>query len=121
MDLTSAVVFLLILFGLLVLFIWLARSRPAYQPVRVGVTSPAEFVETDLSHHRTPPKLGWNWWAFGLGPIWFLAEGMWAYAIILALLIGLSAGILLPFTMLYAGAKANEALADFRLVRHNFY
>jgi hypothetical protein len=39
----------------------------------------------------------------------------------LVLLLGLSALILLPFVMLYAGAKANETLADFRLARLSVY
>jgi hypothetical protein len=36
-------------------------------------------------------------------------------------LIGLSGGILWPFAAVYAGAKANETLADFRLARDTFY
>jgi len=79
MDLTGKVVLLIILFGLLVVFIWYSRSRPAYAPVRVG-PSPAPFVEEDVAHLHTPPKLGWNWWAFALGPIWYLAEGLWGAA-----------------------------------------
>jgi hypothetical protein len=120
MDITAKIVLIIILFGLLVVFIWYSRSRPAYAPVRVGVR-PAEFVEDDLSHRRTPPKLGWNWWAFFLGPIWYLAEGLWVHAIILALLIGLTGGILWPFAAVYAGAKADETLADYRLARDTFY
>lgn len=120
MELTGTIVFVLILLGLLVFFIWLTRALSAYQPVRVNQT-PSVYVERDLRHYTTPPKLSWNWWAFFLGPIWFLAEGLWVYAIIQILLIGLSGGILLPFTMLYSGVKAKETLVDFRLVRHNFY
>jgi hypothetical protein len=117
---TARIVFVLILFGLLVLFMWLTRALAAYQPLKVGVSPPA-FVERDLRSHRTPPKLGWNWWAFFLGPIWYIAEGLWVHAIILILLIGLSGGILLPFTMIYSGAKATETLEDSRLARHSFY
>lgn len=120
MGLTGGIVFILVLFGLLTFFVWLTRALPAHQPLKVGA-SPAVFVGRDLGHRATPPKLGWNWWAFFLGPIWFLAEGLWAHAIILILLIGLSGGILLPFAMLYSGAKANETLTDFRLARHSFY
>jgi hypothetical protein len=120
MDVTAKIVLVLIVFGLLVVFIWYSRSRPAYAPVRVGA-SPAEFVEQDITRFRTPPKLGWNWWAFFLCPIWYAAEGLWAHAIIMMLLIGLSGGILWPFCAVYAGAKANETLVDFRLARHSFY
>lgn len=120
MDLTAKIVLLIILFGLLIVFIWYSRSRPAYAPVRVG-PSPAPFVEQDVTLLHTPPKLGWNWWAFFLGPVWYLAEGLWVHAIILTLLIGLSGGILWPFAAVYAAAKANETLVDFRLARHSFY
>ncbi len=120
MELTGSIIFLCILFGLLVFFVWLTRALSAYQPLKIGPT-PGVFVERDLRRSTTPPKLGWNWWAFFLGPVWFLAEGLWMHAIILILLIGLSGGILLPFTMLYSGAKANETLVDFRLARLSFY
>lgn len=120
MGLTGSIVLILIVLGVLVLFAWIARTVPAYQPVKIG-PSPAPFVANDLERRVTPPKLGWNWWAFFLGPIWFLFEGFWVQAIILLLLIGLSGGILLPFVMVYSGAKANETLVDFRLARHSFY
>ncbi len=120
LELTARIVFILIVAGLLGFFVWLTRALTAYQPLKVG-PSPAVFVERDLARRRTPRKLGWNWWAFFLGPIWFIAEGLWVHAIILLVLIGLSGGILLPFTMLYAGAKANETLEDFRLAKHSYY
>ncbi len=120
MELTATIVFVLILFGLLVFFVWLTRALTAYQPLRVGA-SPAVFVGRDLGRRQTPPKLGWNWWAFVLGPVWFVAEGLWVHGIILLTLVGLSGGILLPFVMLYSGAKANETLQDFRLAKHSFY
>lgn len=120
MPVTQSIVFLLILGGLLAFFIWLTRALRYTQPLKVGA-SPAIFVERDLRAHRTPPKLGWNWWAFFLGPIWYLAEGLWVYASILITLLWLSGGILLPFVMLYSGTKATETLADFRLARHSVY
>jgi hypothetical protein len=119
-QLTSTIVLLLIIIGLLGFFVWLTQALTSYQPLKVG-PSPAVAVARDLRHRRTPPKLGWNWWAFFLGPIWFLSEGLWVHAIILVTLIGLSGGILLPFTMVYSGAKANETLQDFRLARHGYY
>ncbi len=120
MGLTGSIVFIIVLFGFFVFFVWVARTVPAHQPIKIGA-SPAVAVAHELDGHVTPPKLSWNWWAFFLGPIWFLFEGLWVFSIILLLLIGLSGGILLPFTMIYAGAKANEALVDFRLARHSFY
>ena len=78
-------------------------------------------VARDVLGHRTPPKLGWNWWAFFLGPIWFVAEGIWFHAIILILLIALSGGVLLPFAMVYSAVKSREILEDRRIARHTFY
>ncbi len=120
MDITSLTVFGIIVIGLVVFFIWLTRTLPAFQPLKVGPPPPV-YVARDLSRHVTPPKLGWNWWAFFLGPIWFLAEGLWVHAIILTVLVGLSGGILLPFVMLYSGAKAEETRADARLARDSYY
>ncbi len=120
MDITATIVFIAILIGLLVFFIWLTRTLAREQPLKVG-PSPAVFVEQDLARRRTPPKLGWNWWAFFLGPLWFLAEGLWVHALILTLLIGLTAGLLLPFVMVYSALKADELLEDARLARHSFY
>ncbi len=120
MDIAASVVFVLILVGLLAFFIWLTQVLTHSQPLKVG-PSPAVFVERDLRRRSTPPKLGWNWWAFFLGPIWFLVEGLWVHAIILLILVGFSAGILLPFAMIYSGTKANETLEDSRLARHSFY
>lgn len=120
MPVTPFIVFLLILGGLLAFFIWLTRALSHTQPLKVGA-SPAIFVERDLRTRRTPPKLGWNWWAFFLGPVWYLSEGLWVYASILITLLWLSGGILLPFVMIYSGTKANETLEDFRLARHSIY
>jgi hypothetical protein len=120
MPITTSIVFVLILGGLLAFFIWLTRALSHTQPLKVG-TSPAIFVERDLRTHRTPPKLGWNWWAFFLGPLWYLSEGLWVYASVLITLLWLSGAILLPFVMIYSGAKATETLEDFRLARHTIY
>ncbi len=120
MGLTGSIVFILVLFGFFVFFVWIARTVPAVQPLKIGA-SPAVLVARDLEGRVTPPKLGWNWWAFFLGPVWFLFEGLWVHTTILLLLIALSGGILLPFVMVYSAAKANETLVDFRLARHSFY
>jgi len=120
-EASAVAVFAIILFGLLVFFVWLTQALSHYQPLRVGTASPAEFVAQDVPGHHTPPKLGWNWWAFFLGPVWFVAEGIWFHAIILMLLIGLSGGVLLPFAMVYSAMKSREVLEDRRLARHTFY
>jgi len=110
----------LILFGLLVFFVWLTQALSHYQALKVG-PSPKEFVARDLAGHVTPAKLGWDWWAFFLGPIWFFAEGLWVQGLILVMLIGFSAGVLLPFAMVYAALKSRETLEDRRIAKHSFY
>ena len=117
---TTTIIMLLIIFGLLTLLIWLWHALRTY-PRDEATHTPAAAVEHDLATHVTPGKLGWNWGAFFLGPIWFLLEGLWVYAIILTVLILLSGGILLPFVMLYSALKANETLADKRLAQHTVY
>jgi len=120
MGLITGIIVLLVLCGFFTVFVWLARTIPAYQPIKVG-TMPAEFVEHDLESRTTPGKLTWDWWAFFLGPVWFLAEGLWVHAIIMMILIGLSGGILLPFVMVYSATKGRETLADARLMRDTYY
>ena len=117
---TTTIIMLLIIVGLLTLLIWLWHALRTY-PRDEAAQTPAAAVEHDLATRVTPAKLGWNWGAFFLGPIWFLLEGLWVYAIILTVLILLSGGILLPFVMLYSGLKANETLADNRLAQHTVY
>ena len=117
---TTTIILILIAFGLLTLLIWLWRALRTY-PHGAAALTPAAAVERDLAANVTPGKLGWNWGAFFLGPVWFLLEGLWVYAIILTVLILLSGGILLPFVMLYSALKANETLADKRLAQHTVY
>ena len=117
---TGTIILILIIFGLLTLLIWLWRALATY-PQDPAAQTPAAAVERDLAARATPGKLGWNWGAFFLGPIWYLLEGLWVYTFILAVLILLSGGILLPFVMLYSGLKANETLADKQLARHTVY
>ena len=117
---TTTIIMLLIIAGLLTLLIWLWRALRTY-PRDEAAHTPAAAVEHDLATRVTPAKLGWNWGAFFLGPIWFLLEGLWVYAIILTVLILLSGGILLPFVMLYSGLKANETRADQKLAQHTVY
>ena len=120
MGTTTTIVLILIMIGLLTLAIWLARALASYprDPAAHGLGA---VVERDLSDRVTPPKLGWNWGAFFLGPMWYLFEGLWVYTVILTCLLMLSGGILLPFVMVYSGLKANETLEDARLAHHSVY
>ena len=120
MGITDRIVLLVIVFGLVVTLIWYLRALAAY-PRDPAASTPAAAVEGDLAHRMAPPKLGWNWGAFFLGPLWYFLRGLWVYAVILTILIMLSGGILLPFVMIYAGLKANETLEDARLARHTVY
>ena len=117
---TTTIIMLHIIFGLLTLLIWLWHALRTY-PRDEAAHTPAAAVEHDLATHVTPGKLGWNWGAFFLGPIWFFGQGLWVYSIILTVLIVLSGGILLPFVMFYSGLKANETLADNQLAQHTVY
>jgi hypothetical protein len=120
MGITERIVLSIIAFGVIVGLIWLNRVLASY-PYDPSLSSRAAQVERDLSRHSTPPKLGWNWGAFFLGPVWYFFHGLWVHAVILTILIVLSGGILLPFVMLYGGLKANETLEDARLARHSVY
>jgi hypothetical protein len=120
MPITSQIVLAIITVGVLATLIWLKRALSAY-PQDPALSSPAARVERDLSHRSTPPKLGWNWGAFFLGPLWYLGHGLWVYAVILTILLLLSGAILLPVVMLYGGLKANETLEDARLARYSLF
>lgn len=119
-GITDRIVLTVIVFGLIVTLIWLKRALSSY-PHDPKLFAPSALVERDLSHRATPPKLGWNWGAFFLGPVWYFGHGLWVYTVILTILILLSGGILLPFVMLYSAFKANETLEDARLARHTVY
>jgi len=120
MGTTTTIVLILIIIGLLALAVWLAQAAAAYPRVPAA-HGPGAAVERDLGGRATPPKLGWNWGAFFLGPVWYLLQGLWTYTIIFTFMLMLSGGILLPFVMVYAGLKANETLEDARLARHSVY
>ena len=120
MGLTNSIVLGVIVFGAVVALIWLAQALATYGPGTVSST-PAARVARDLEHRETPTKLGWNWGAFFLGPVWYLGHNLWVHAVILTLLIMLSGGILWPFVMLYGALKANETLEDWRLARHSLF
>ncbi len=119
-GITERIVLAIIVFGTIVTLIWLKRALSSYAQ-DPALSAPAARVERDLSHRSTPPKLGWNWGAFFLGPVWYLTHGLWVYAVILTILIMLSGGILLPFVMLYGAFKANETLEDAHLARYSLF
>ena len=120
-DITTVAVACIVGFGLLVFFTWLTLSLTNYQTFKVGVVPPKEFVVRDLDAYATAPKVGWDWWAFFLGPIWFFAEGIWTHAIVLLLIAVLSGGVLLPFVMVYSAAKGREVLEDRRIAKDSVY
>jgi hypothetical protein len=120
MGIIDRIVLSIIAFGVIVTLIWFKRALSSY-PQDPALSAPAARVERDLSHRSTPPKLGWNWGAFFLGPVWYLTHGLWVYAVILTILIMLSGGILLPFVMLYGAFKANETLEDAHLARYTLF
>lgn len=86
----------------------------------IGVERKEDPIPT-LYHRPLPPRLGWNWWAFVLGPFWYLVRGLWVYASILFSLILLSGGVLIPFVWLYCGLKANEDLLDHQIAKRSYY
>lgn len=120
MSITSQIVLSIIAFGVVVTLVWLKRALSSY-PQDPTLSAPAARVERDLSHRSTPPKLGWNWGAFLLGPVWYVGHGLWVHAVFLTILLLLSGGILLPVVMLYGALKANETLEDARLARHSLF
>lgn len=48
-------------------------------------------------------KVKWSWWAFGLTPFWYLAQGMWAKALIIIVVSLFSGGAMAPLFWIYGG------------------
>lgn len=86
----------------------------------IGIERSEKPLET-LYHRQMPPRLGVNWLALILGPLWYFLVGMWVHGSILISIAFLSGGLLAPFVWLYAGLKANEDLLDHRLARRSVY
>jgi hypothetical protein len=86
--------------------------------VAMPITPPAPGA---LYEKPYPRRLSWNIAALILGPIWYLAVGLWAHASIMLSLVGLSGGVLAPVVWLYCGLKANEDLLEFRVARDSVY
>jgi hypothetical protein len=88
--------------------------------LEVGIERKDDPLAT-LYHQPLPPRLQVNWWALLLGPVWYLAKGLWVYASVLFTIVLLSGGVLAPFVWLYAGLKADEDLLDARIARRSYY
>lgn len=74
-----------------------------------------------LYHRPMPPRLGVNWLALILGPLWYFGTGLWVHGSIMLSIAFLSGGLLAPLVWLYAGLKANEDLLEARLARRSIY
>ncbi|MGQ0548918.1 MAG: DUF2628 domain-containing protein [Armatimonadota bacterium] len=87
----------------------------------VGIEWPREPEPEDLYYRPFPARLSLNVPALILGPVWYLAVGLWVHASIMLGMIFLSGGLLAPFVWLYCGLKANEDFHEFRIARHTVY
>ncbi|MDR7543932.1 MAG: hypothetical protein QN120_06765, partial [Armatimonadota bacterium] len=61
------------------------------------------------------------WPALILGPVYYVLVGLWVHAAIMAILVGVSGGLLAPFVWLYCGLKANEDVLEFRVASRSVY
>ncbi len=87
----------------------------------VGIEWPKEPGPEDLYYRPYPRRLSLNVPALILGPVWYMAVGLWVHATIMLSMVFLSGGLLAPFAWLYCGLKANEDFLEFRIARHNVY
>lgn len=106
--------------GIIGVFQSIARASRWVLDRPVG-RAPKEDPIPTLYHRPLPPRLSWNWWAFILGPFWYLFLGLWVHASILFSLVLLSGGVLIPFVWLYCGLKANEDLLDHLIAKRSYY
>ena len=116
--------------GILVVFLlvvlWLAYSRATFARwVRAALARevwlPARTDPADLYFRPFPRRLSWNWAALVLGPVWYLAQGLWVHGAILLGLAFVSGGLLIPLVWVYAGLKADEDMLEFRIAQHSLY
>jgi hypothetical protein len=106
--------------------LWIGYSRAA--PARRirgalarEVPLPARADPADLYFRPFPPKLGWNWAAAVLGPLWYFLQGLWVHGAILLGLAFATGGLLIPLVWLYAALKAEEDLLEFVIARKSVY
>lgn len=98
-------------------FPWLRRILD----IPVGMPAPPPQRLAELYYRPYPPRLSLNVPALILGPVWYLLAGLWVHVTILAMIVGLSGGLLAPLVWLYCGLKANEDLLEFRVARQSVY
>lgn len=114
---------IIVLVGIALLAV-LFRKNPGVRDAIKGVLSrpvgPAPGTPP-VTQPPAPPRLKWNWFAFLLGPLWYLFHGLWVHFTLLAGMVVLSGGLLLPFIWLYCALKADEDLLEHRLTRFSVY
>ena len=112
--------------GIVVLW-YLIRSTAMFAGVRRLLDTPVSTslgpdAEPETPYYREyPRRLSLNVPALILGPIWYLAAGLWVHGTMLIAIAGLSGGLLAPIVWLYCGLKANEDLLEFRVARDSLY
>jgi hypothetical protein len=122
---TFRIVFLASL-ALLAVILWIAYSRRRLaaairRALSREIAIPARADPPNLYERPFPRKLGWNWAALILGPIWYFLQGLWVHGVVLASLVFLSGGLLAPLVWRYAGLKADEDLLEFRIAGKGVY
>jgi hypothetical protein len=98
-------------------FTWLRRVLE----YPVGLPALSREAPADLYYRPYPPRLSLNWLALILGPVYYVLVGLWVHAAIMAILVGVSGGLLAPFVWLYCGLKANEDVLEFRVASKSVY
>ncbi|HOW55691.1 MAG TPA: hypothetical protein PLR60_13700 [Syntrophorhabdaceae bacterium] len=64
-------------------------------------------------------RVGWDWLAFILGPIWYFTKGMIGKGIFLSLICLFTIGLGAPFIWIYCGARGKGDYYEFRLKQKN--
>lgn len=117
----TAVVLILVAISLWIGYSRAAPARRIRDALAREVPLPARADPADLYFRPFPPKLGWNWPAAVLGPLWYFLQGLWVHGAILLGLAFATGGLLIPLVWLYAALKAEEDLLEFVIARKSVY